>query len=221
MQRATMAHQSRADLPSLQLTCLCGLHGRPSAWRFVVRDENGAVVFEAEDEEPGVWGERLELLTVVRGLESIGAASRVTVICQGCYVRNGVRYGLPEWRENGWRWESYGQWTPVKNADLWQRLDHLQQCHELTFAMRRFDPAHNSADLFSARKPRKTEKAANFAHWIEWVKCLAASLVVRVRQGFALAAFSLPVLGKRTVFSEISGWFEWEQCDPEPRREAA
>lgn len=216
-----MANQSRAELPHLQLTCLCGLHGRPSAWRFVVRDENGAVVFEAEDEEPGVWGERLELLTVVRGLESIDAASRVTVLCQSCYVKNGVRYGLSEWRENGWRWESYGQWTPVKNAELWQRLDRLQQCHDLTFALRRIDQAHGSANLLLPRATRTTRKAANFAHWIDWVKSRAASLVSWARKGLASAFSSVPLPGGPSPLGEIGGWFEWEQCEPEPQREAA
>lgn len=216
-----MANQSRAELPNLQLTCLCGLHGRPSAWRFVVRDENGAVVFEAEDEEPGVWGERLELLTVVRGLESIDAASRVTVFCQGFYVRNGVRYGLPEWRENGWRWESYGQWTPVKHADLWQRLDRLQQCHELTFALRRFDQAHGSTGLLNSRRAGKTKKLANFAHWLDWVKSRAASLVGRGYNSLTSAFGSAPPSSGSSLLSAIGGWFEWERCEREPQREAA
>ncbi len=216
-----MAHQSRAELPSLQLTCLCGLHGRPSAWRFVVRDESGTVVFEAEDEEPGVWGERLELLTAVRGLESINAAARVTVISQSSYVRNGVRYGLPEWRENGWRWESYGQWTPVKNADLWQRLDHLQQCHELTFALRRFDAAHRPDDLLRSHGTTKRKGAANFAHWLDWVKCRASRLIGGIRRRIALVAHLFSIDPRRALFSELREWFEWEQCEPEPRREAA
>lgn len=216
-----MANQSRAERPSFQLTCLCGLHGRPSAWRFVVRDESGAVVFEAEDEEPGVWGERLELLTVVRGLESIDAASRVTVFCQGAYVRNGVRFGLPEWRENGWRWESYGQWTPVKHADLWQRLDRLLQCHELTFALRRVDQAHRVASPFSARGVEKTEEPANFAPWVDWVKCKASFLFARFRRTLAAVVTSVAPFRSLSVISEIGGWFEWEWREQAPQREAA
>ena len=43
----------------------------------------------------------------------------------GCtrYVRNGMQYGLPEWQANGWRWECFGQLVPVKNFDLWQRME--------------------------------------------------------------------------------------------------
>ncbi len=215
-----MAKHSRAELPHLQLTCLCGLHGRPSAWRFAVRNENGAIVFEAEDDEPGVWGDRLELLTVVRGLESIDAASHITVLCQSGYVRNGVRYGLSEWRDNGWRWESYGRWTPVKNAELWQRLDRLQQYHELTFALRRIDQAHSSASLLAPKSTRETRKSANFAHWIDWVKSRTASAIGRIWRSLT-AVGSAPALGQPSLLSEIGGWFEWERCEREPQREAA
>ena len=76
----------------------------------------------AEDIEPDIQGERLELLTVVRGLEALDQPVPVTLMTPSIYVREGIRYGLAEWRRNGWRWESFGQMVPVKNCDLWQRV---------------------------------------------------------------------------------------------------
>ena len=91
-------------------------------WQFVFRTQDGTQRFEAEDAEPDLPSERLDLLTIVRALESLDQPSRVTLVECSDYVWKGVRYGLPEWRSNGWRWEFFGQMVPVKNSDLWQRL---------------------------------------------------------------------------------------------------
>lgn len=116
----------------------------PGRWRFVLRPTDGSAPIEVADEEPNLWGERLDLLTVVRALESLDQPSRVTLV--GCtrYVRHGIEYGLSEWRENDWKWEWFGQMVPVRDADLWQRMDRVTQYHRIECGQRRFDPAHGS-----------------------------------------------------------------------------
>ena len=111
-------------------------------WRFVLRPVDGSTEVEVADVEPDIWGERLDLLTVVRALESLDQPSRVTLI--GCtrYVEQGILYGLAEWRENGWRWEYFGQMAPVRDADLWQRMDRILQFHRVDCGQRRFDAGH-------------------------------------------------------------------------------
>ena len=118
-----------------------GIDG-PGRWRFLLRAADGSEQFEAADVEPEVQGERLDLLTVVRALESLDQPSRVTLIGCSRYVRQGMQYGLPEWRDNGWRWEFFGQLVPVKNGDLWQRMDRALQFHRVECCRRRFDPPH-------------------------------------------------------------------------------
>jgi ribonuclease HI len=113
-------------------------------WRFVLRSADGSEQFEVADVEPGVKGERLDLLTVVRALESLDQPSRVTLIASSRYVRQGVQYGLSQWRSNGWQWESFGQLVPVKNGDLWQRMDRALRFHQVECSRRRFDPPHRS-----------------------------------------------------------------------------
>ncbi len=111
-------------------------------WRFMLRLPGGPTVAEAADVEPDLWGERLDLLTVVRALESLDQPSRVTLV--GCtrYVEQGVSYGLAEWRENQWRWECFGQMVPVRDVDLWQRMDRILQIHRVDCVQRRFDAGH-------------------------------------------------------------------------------
>jgi hypothetical protein len=84
----------------------------------------------------------LELLTVVRGLEALGQPSRVTLLTPSPAIREGIRFGLPEWRRNGWRWEAFGQMIPVRNCDLWQRMDRALRFHQVDCRHWRIDAAH-------------------------------------------------------------------------------
>ncbi len=117
-------------------------HDPRGDWRFVVQTSDGAVVLEAFDREPESQGERLELFAVVRGLESLDNPSKVTLVNPTSYVRRGLSYGLSEWRQTGWMWERYGQMVPVKNRDLWQRLDVALHFHQVECRRWRFDPPH-------------------------------------------------------------------------------
>jgi ribonuclease HI len=100
-------------------------------WRFVLRTPAGETAAEAADEEPSAGRERLELLAVIRGLESLDQPSRVTLMTGSRHLQCGLESGLVQWRENNWHWERYGRMTPIKNADLWRRLDRLSSIHTL------------------------------------------------------------------------------------------
>ena len=119
---------------------------------------DGSKQLEAEDTEPDMQGERLELLAVVRGLEALPEPSRVTLVTPSRYVNRGISNGLPEWRQNGWEWEHFGQMVPVKNRDLWQRIDHALKFHELDCRTWRFDLPHvTRAESPSAVPPAHLE----------------------------------------------------------------
>lgn len=128
--------------PQYLLFCDVGGQVEPGRWRFVLRSVDGTFRLEADDVEPHVRGQRLELLTVVRGLEALDRPSRVTLITASTYVREGIRSGLAEWQANGWRWECFGQMVPVKNADLWQRVARALEFHEVDCRTYRLDPPH-------------------------------------------------------------------------------
>jgi ribonuclease HI len=100
-------------------------------WRFVLRLPGGETALEAADEEPEAGPERLELLAVVRGLEALDSPSQVTLLTGSRHIHRGLESGLSQWRENDWQWDRYGRMTPVKNGDLWQRLDRLLDIHSL------------------------------------------------------------------------------------------
>jgi ribonuclease HI len=115
---------------------------RPGRWHFALETTDGKPILEADAEEPDAHGERLELLSVVRGLEALDQPSRVTLVTPSGYVRNGFRYGLDEWRNNRWRWEHFGRLVPIKNEDLWKRVDQAMQYHQVECRLLRLDGAH-------------------------------------------------------------------------------
>ena len=115
----------------------------PGSWKVVLKDAEGAILFEASDSEPDTQGERLELLAVVRGLEALDRPARVTLATPSRYVRRGLAYGLEEWRSNGWSWEWFGRMVPIKNRDLWQRLDRALKFHDVQCRYWRLDGKHN------------------------------------------------------------------------------
>jgi len=108
-------------------------------WRFVLEAVDGSTKLEVGDKEPEVVGERLELLAVVRGLEALDQPSRVTLVTASRYVSRGFRHGLQQWRDNQWQWERFGRMAPVKNSDLWQRVDQALNYHQVECKTWRFD----------------------------------------------------------------------------------
>lgn len=108
-------------------------------WRFILKSADGSQRLEAADFEPEIRPGRLELLAAVRGLEALDGPSRVTLYSSGTYLRRGAIYGLDYWRRHDWTWERFGQWVPVKNADLWQRLARALEFHQVEFKQMRLD----------------------------------------------------------------------------------
>ncbi len=142
-------------------------------WRFVLQSVEDNSRLEAQDNEEDMSAERLELLAVVRGLEALDQPSRVTLVTPSRYVSRGLRYGLEEWRANRWRWERYGRMVPIKNNDLWKRVDRALEYHDVECRIWRFDSAHEPDGRTGRRhvvRPRSEEngpadsKSAKFRH---------------------------------------------------------
>jgi ribonuclease HI len=128
-----------------EANCDGGSSPAAGSWKFILRRPSGELSLEAGDDEAEASTERLELLAVVRGLESLEQPSRVTLVTSSRHIRHGLASGLPYWRENGWHWERFGRLSPVKNSDLWQRIDRLTDIHHLDCRPGRIDKADDLA----------------------------------------------------------------------------
>ena len=78
--------------------------------------------------EPDTTNNRMEMTAVIRALEQIKRPSRVAVHTDSQYVQKGISEWLPGWKRRNWR---TAEGKPVKNQDLWQRLDTLAQLHRI------------------------------------------------------------------------------------------
>jgi ribonuclease HI len=96
----------------------------------------GALLRYGEHEKELYGGEadttnnRMELMAAIMALESLKRPCKVTVTTDSSYVRNGITEWLPDWKKRGWKTAAR---KPVKNADLWQRLERAVGPHQITW----------------------------------------------------------------------------------------
>ena len=109
----------------------CSGNPGPGGWGvLLIAREDGAVVKERElsGGEALTTNNRMELLAAISALETLAKPSEITVVTDSAYVKNGVTEWIHGWKRNGWR--TAGK-DPVKNAELWQRLDQAQARHRV------------------------------------------------------------------------------------------
>lgn len=132
-------------------------------WCFLLESLGDAHEIEASDFEPNIERERLELLAVVRGLEALDQPSRVTLVTPSRYVNRGIRFGLDTWRESNWKWEAYGLLKPVKNYDLWQRIDRAMEIHQVVCRRWRLDRGDDGGSLANPSTSNSNVKPVDLA----------------------------------------------------------
>jgi ribonuclease HI len=71
---------------------------------------------------------RMELMAAISALEALTRASRVELHTDSSYLKNGITKWIHGWKRNGWKTADK---KPVKNAELWQRLDEARNRHEI------------------------------------------------------------------------------------------
>lgn len=107
----------------------CSGNPGPGGWGAVLR--YGSHTKEiCGGEAAGTTNNRMELTAAIQALESLTRPSTVRLHTDSSYLRNGITSWLANWKRNGWR--TAGK-KPVKNADLWQRLDAAAARHEVSW----------------------------------------------------------------------------------------
>jgi ribonuclease HI len=98
----------------------------PGGWGVLLRV--GGRERELHGGEPATTNNRMELTAVIRALESLAPGARVRVYTDSQYVQKGISEWIHDWKRRGWRTADR---KPVKNVDLWMRLDELARGHEV------------------------------------------------------------------------------------------
>ena len=109
----------------------CSGNPGPGGWgALLVASKDGAVVKERELKGGAAetTNNRMELLAAICALEALERPSKLTIVTDSAYVKGGITAWLHGWKRNGWKTATR---KPVKNDDLWRRLDTAQARHDV------------------------------------------------------------------------------------------
>ena len=106
--------------------------------------------------EPLTTNNRMELIAVIEALGELKRASKVRVFTDSQYVQKGISEWLPAWKARRWRTASN---QPVKNVDLWQRLDVLASQHQIQWLWVKGHAGHPENERADALANRGIGKA--------------------------------------------------------------
>lgn len=107
----------------------CSGNPGPGGWGVVLRAEGG-MEKELSGGEVETTNNRMELTAAIEALEALKRSCLVDLYTDSTYLRDGMSNWIASWKKNAWRTASN---QPVKNLDLWQRLDELAQKHQVTW----------------------------------------------------------------------------------------
>ncbi|MBV7380461.1 ribonuclease HI [Maritimibacter dapengensis] len=111
----------------------CSGNPGPGGWGVLLQAKDGdRVVKERElsGGEADTTNNRMELMAAIKALETLERPSTLTIVTDSAYVKNGVTGWIHGWKRNGWKTSNK---KPVKNVELWQRLDEAARRHEVTW----------------------------------------------------------------------------------------
>ena len=120
----------------------CSGNPGPGGWGVVMQAvDAGAVVKERElsGAETPTTNNRMELMAAIAALEALERPATITIVTDSTYLRDGIRQWIHGWKRNGWKTSAK---KPVKNADLWQRLDTAQARHTVRWEWIRGHAGH-------------------------------------------------------------------------------
>jgi ribonuclease HI len=98
----------------------------PGGWGALLRYKGQ--IKELKGAKSHTTNNQMELMAVIKSLEALKKASVVHLTTDSKYVKNGIMEWIHNWKKNGWRTANK---KPVKNAELWQKLDQAVQCHQI------------------------------------------------------------------------------------------
>ncbi|WP_309663946.1 ribonuclease HI [Tabrizicola sp.] len=111
----------------------CSGNPGPGGWGVLMLAREAGVVVKERTLQGGeglTTNNRMELMAAISALEALTRETELTIVTDSAYVKNGITEWMTAWKRKGWR-TSGG--PPVKNVDLWQRLDAAQAKHKVTW----------------------------------------------------------------------------------------
>lgn len=111
----------------------CSGNPGPGGWGALLVALDGDTVLKERElcgGEPDTTNNRMEMLAAINVLEALERPSTLTVVTDSAYVKGGITEWMHGWKRRGWKTSAN---KPVKNVDLWQRLDQAAQRHNVVW----------------------------------------------------------------------------------------
>jgi len=130
----------------------------PGGWGAILRW--GTREKEIWGGEPATTNNRMELTAAIRALEALRVPCTVRAYTDSEYLRRGITEWLEQWKRRGWK--TAGR-KPVRNEDLWQRLDELAARHAVTWHWVRGHTGHPDNERADALANRGVDEVLGLA----------------------------------------------------------
>lgn len=111
----------------------CSGNPGPGGWGVLMIAKDGDEIVKTRTLNGGeamTTNNQMELMAAISALEVLERASELTIVTDSTYVKNGVTGWIHGWKKNGWKTAAK---KPVKNVELWQRLDEAQARHTVNW----------------------------------------------------------------------------------------
>ena len=111
----------------------CSGNPGPGGWGVILQAWDGERLLRERELSGGealTTNNRMELTAAIMALETLDRQSTMTIVTDSIYLRDGITRWIHAWKRNGWMTAAK---KPVKNADLWQRLDAAQARHSVSW----------------------------------------------------------------------------------------
>jgi len=127
--KVTHANEAAIESTDESLTLFtdgaCQGNPGPGGWGFIIKDRQGRELGRGSGGERPTTNNRMELTSVIRGLEMLAPTQLVRLVTDSQYVAKGLSEWLAGWKKRGWKRKTAKGLEPVANEDLWRQLDEL------------------------------------------------------------------------------------------------
>jgi ribonuclease HI len=133
--------------PSVEIFTDGACSGNPGlgGWGALLR--YGGVEKELSGGEKATTNNRMELMAAIAGLEALKRRCQINLYTDSQYLRDGIMKWLPNWKARGWKTAAK---EPVKNVDLWQRLEAAASRHDIEWHWVRGHAGHKENERADA-----------------------------------------------------------------------
>ena len=131
----------------------------PGGWGVLMRC--GDVEKTLHGGEHDTTNNRMELMAAIQALEALNRPCRVELTTDSQYLRKGITEWMADWKRRGWKTAAR---KPVKNRDLWERLDALAQRHAIRWHWVRGHTGHEENELVDDLANRGIDELGQVTH---------------------------------------------------------